>query len=251
MKLEGWFSKSYRGYYLLFILSGILMLAWGISVPSKSPSQLLVALGAAIVGSCLSLFFSSLKDIQVLDVISELNKSLKSKSEFSSNETDIENYRKLFHCYRVTEFTEGQPCWRYSKIDFSMSNEIGKLLTTETILNDKEEEFIYNVTAGKRDARLIILRKGDPDEPISISIFPDFGMSFDQVNCGINVHMTFRKNHKINPAILCLKPIKGIEKDEDIPIDIQTHLMEEWKNGIIGLENLYEDFTLQQKEVIS
>jgi len=233
MKEKKWYFGSYRGYFLLLILTGILMVAWGTTISTAFPSQLLIALGAAIVGASLSLLFGSISDYQIPKILAE---SL--DPDFTSDESTIQPYRQKYHLYRVTEINE-KPVWKHSVFDFSHYAGNGKLIAQETTFSPEGEACLYRVQAGMRDERLIIFIKAlTGKEPTAVCIFPSFGKDYKKRNCGLHIHENWDGKEQINPCILTLVPIREWIEDKNIPIEIEKELMQIWNKGITDFSNL-------------
>ena len=229
MKDKMWFSKNFRGYFLLFTVSGILMLLLGTIVHS----QLFIALGGAVVGVNLSLLFGSLNDLQITEVLA---KSLKSK--FSSEEESIEPYRKKYHCYRVTEWKE-ETRWSYSVLDFSQYVGNGILSCLETIISADSVECEYRNDAIIREEMLIVIKKAsNGKELVSTLIFPSFAKNFEPFHCGIHIHETWDKTQRIDPIIISLEPLYKISEDKEIPENIADKLKGNWNDGITDFKNM-------------
>lgn len=233
MKEKNWFLRNYRGYFLLLISTGMLMIAWGTAISTKFPSQLLIALGAAIVGASLSLLFGSLSDYQIPKILAEsLN------PDFTSDESTIQPYRQKYHLYRVTEINE-KPVWKYSTLDFSHYAGNGKLTAKEMNISPENINSYYEIQAGMRDEKLLMFEKATTGkESTYVYIFPSFGKDYKKRNCGLHIHENWDGKEQINPCILTSIPIRGWKKDENIPIEIEKELMRIWNKGITDLSNL-------------
>lgn len=243
-----WFFERYRGYFLIFTISGILMVLWGASIKSNSQSQLLIAIGAAVVGANLSLFFGSLTDFEITDI---LKKSL--KANFSSDEKAIDKYRKEYHCYRVTEFEEGKPVWQYSLLDFRNFVGNGILYAKEKNLNSENKECHYALHAGIRDQGLIIFKKAiDSEESTAILIFPSFRKGYEPHHSGIYLHEAWTRDEKIDPILISSEPICNVTEEKKISDRIEKELSKCWRKGItktnfenlgLGVESMEKIFT--------
>lgn len=187
-RLDFWISIA------LFTI-GIVM----VKVASGDSNSLYMMIGSTLVGSgfsgVMSAFANNARD---KDMWLRLDGGIPDAS-FSSKDSDLVKYRRVYHIYRITENSAGNVVWVHKALNFKR-HVTGKI-QANYVLNDREyvvEGFL------KRDALILCSSPVDQDRELqSVSTFHDFTTGIQKSYCGVLMLQTWRSNRRsVSPTII-------------------------------------------------
>lgn len=205
-----------------------LLLAVGLLVTfigSAHSMDFALALGGAVIGAGFAAVSNWWKDLRYGREIDEtIRGSLSSK--FSSVESEIEDFRSVYHFYYRTRSEKRPVFWRYVKVDFSTIRIPGQLLASVEIENpDSGEPERYTLRGAVRGHRLIILIEKYREQP-GVNVFPLFAPGFSGYKCGFLFHEDYSGSQALDPVLICRNPEKEAGVDEIIVDDERIAFLE-------------------------
>lgn len=210
-----------------FIIASLIMIIWGATSTVNTLSQLLIACGGASLGASFSSILGVINDQKMYNhIITNM------ESKFSSNETDIRDYRKLYHIYWVS-MLEGKPIWMYSTMDYSKNKIPGKLNADFYPMTPHGKRVLYKsegIIRGKRFINVDVALVGN--EPPAVLIYPNFGNDYSMVNYGFGYYETFEEKEVLAPVILSEKIIANWSKEGYINDASQQILWDSWEQNM-------------------
>lgn len=205
-------SSRTRVWLILFL--GVVMTGFGITYAAATApksgqgpsllndviSGLLTAVGGGIVGATISLLVTGSSDRDTLQKIrSVVEDSL--QSTLISEESSLIPVRRRWHHYFVTTIDE-RNVWQYERYDFDLSLTVGSVVIAITVESTAGLKIKYQVEAGVRGDRLIILSTMiGGDEPVFTEIYPQF-LDFKSEHFGIVLMQNWDGFNTLTKAIL-------------------------------------------------
>lgn len=170
---------------------------------------ILSSLGGAIIGAVIS---AALATIDSRTILNSIRSSI--QADFRSTESLLPDFRGKWHIYHATS-KDRKPIWSYAIADFSNTSFPGSLFSKIYLLNLNGKKKKYEITAGIRDVRFVLLLKGR-GEPCTVAVYPSVGKDYGDEHCGIWVHETWDGKPSISATIISAKPLRGVTKVGDI-----------------------------------
>jgi hypothetical protein len=221
----------------VWFLVGLAVAGIGLIVAGAARSNvILTSVGGSMFGTAIGSLMSVSSNQIVFDAI---RKSL--GADFRSDELRLFSFRIKWHSYHVTR-KGGKFVWHHSELNFKKTISPG-VLYCETLQTDKEGvEKKYVVTAGLRDARLIMFSRGEEtDESTMIVVYPFAGHNFGSRHCGLRIHTTWDKTDSVSRAILSKAPINGWTKVGDVSEDVAKELDKIWESEFEQHNHIFKD----------
>lgn len=225
------------GLYTGGLIAGIAL----ITPNGGETNSLALTIGGALIGASISAIISNLEARKHLSSYSEILKN-SLVADFRSDENFLQPLRKKWHLYSVTK-TEGEWCWYHYTIDFSLVNSFGKLITTVTSRDASQYPEVYDIVAGLRDERFILLAKArQSGEATAITVFPFMGKRYPNIHYGFRFHETWDLENSLDMAIISQEKLHKDDVYDNVikcPDDSQN-LTDKWNENF---KNKYPTFS--------
>lgn len=193
--------KGYTGLNIGLIFGGFCLITAGYLLSQP----LAIAIGGTFFGASLGSLFGRIANKDILE-----NFALFSQPRMTSEEKDIQRFRQKWHLYYVNRYKD-KYFWRHSDCDLSKVSIPGYLNTNEKNKMLDGSEYTFNVEAGVRGNKLIMIHSIEGKEK-TIRIFPTtFNESIDASYCGFVCVTTWDNTRLIGPTILVKDPSKITE----------------------------------------
>ena len=227
---------GYRGLFVGLLIAGLAFVAFG-GVIVRPISDVLIAVGGALVGTSLGSFVGDLSNQAHEERLKgheeTLNKLVREgvKDSFVSDDKTIDPYRIKWHLYHVTKM-KGSFVWRKATLDFTKSRTPGRLASRLYLLDSSGNQRFYTVEAGIRDKHFIVFLDSETSpEPVATYVFPFVGINAPSYY-GVMFLETWDRSPAITSAIISSKVLHGHGKDGDLPYEICRRLDREWRADI-------------------
>ncbi len=223
-----YYQRLMRGYGGLFtglMLSGIALIGLGM----KIEQGIISAIGGAIFGTSFGHIISNLRGQDFLNEVKHiLQYSL--DANFTSDESKLESYRKMFYHYHITEI-DGKYVWRFAIIDFTSFAGIGRLGTVIDVKDMAGKNHKYKITGGVRDNRFIMFEKASVgNEPCLVELFPFMGKAYHRHHCGILILESWDGTNLISPCIMSNTPIENWDIEGNVDDEVGKKLDNIWSH---------------------
>jgi len=216
--------------FIALVLTGISLVGIGSTFDEKQLAQILISIGAGILGASLSNLFGILNGKNVLNIIAN-----SINNDFSTPEKIIENYRKKYYKYWITEYDQ-KKIWRCGEFDFRKTVSLGKLVATIETITPDLKKIKYQAKGAIRGERLILIQNPEfGNEPPVVSLFPTFAIEHQSIVLGIEIFQSFDRNEICSSAIISQTPINNWKKVGNVDEKTAEVLTTYWERNKIKI----------------
>lgn len=218
---------------LLGLVTTALGVAYGVATTPSGPATTAIvntmaaaivgSLGAGIVGAALSMVMTRVVDrARTQDLATVLSRSLTAR--FISSDEELDAIRGDWHHYHLTSM-DGSPVWRYARLRLDRSPEINSLQTYVDVTDARGGKHRYNVEAGVRGTKGIILlqRARASTSSEAVEIFPGLTKAFHTIHYGIGVYEAWDGTNVVGKIVLSRQPIAPADRSGMVN---ETHFAE-------------------------
>ena len=123
----------------------------------------------------------------------------------------------------------GKVVWRYRRYDFSTLRTVGQLTASLRAKDAHGVDHVYDVHAGVRDQRFILLEKArSGKEPVILEIYPDMGSALRDLHCGVGFMQAWDGNEVQYPCIMGKSPVVELGAEGDVDPEFWAQLNQLW-----------------------
>lgn len=223
-------QKLRLGIFVLLTALGIVLVALGIQYPSSLLFAGLLVAGAALIGTGVPLTIAHVLGSDV----DELKDYLLGDCHLGSPPSEAATCAGKWYVYHTTA-KDGRRVWQHYLMRLELNSVLGTLQGSLLTLDKNKARQKYNVEAGVRGDRLVII--GPPDkgnEPPFIQVVK--GATFEHlvVRCGVDFHQTWDGNSSISACLLSRSPLVDVSLVDTLCPDSEKQLDEIWKRESHG-----------------
>jgi hypothetical protein len=240
------FFRGYAGLFSGLVIAGGLAVGWGASIHGKTGSNIMIAVGGALLGTATAGLAGSLSESDFLVEIRRLLTASLAPG-LVTDERLLRDHRRKYHHYVMSRVGR-ERVWTHSVLDFSTSYTAGKLTSVTEVGDGRGNVVRYRVEAGFVDQRCIMAEKAqEGTEPAAIYLYPSFSQGYRGVHAGIAVLESWDGTPAIVPTLISREEV--VVWDEVGVIDRTTAqgLTPKWREHCEGLDELVAELGVESR----